>query len=213
MTSPGSFISFEGGDGAGKSTQIKLLSAELKNAGHEVVVTREPGGTDGAEAIRELIVKGETDRWSPLTESLLMYAARSDHLEKVIKPAIARGAVVISDRFADSSMAYQGLAGSIGVDRIEALYSLVVGEHGPKLTIILDAPAEEGLGRATSDDGETRFEEKGTAFQRSVREAFLSIAKSAPDRCVVIDARDPIDLVAKQVMAAIGQRLPHLVGQ
>ena len=213
MTEPGSFISFEGGDGAGKSTQIKLLAAELTKARHEVFLTREPGGTEGAEAIRELIVKGATDRWSPLTEALLMYAARADHLEKVIKPAVARGAVVISDRFSDSSMAYQGLAGHVGAAHIDVLNNLVVGTHGPNLTIILDTPAEEGLRRATADDGETRFEDKGAAFQRSVREAFLTIASKAPDRCVVIDAREPIDVVAKQVMVAVGQRLPHLIGQ
>ncbi len=213
MIGPGSFISFEGGDGAGKSTQIKLLATALTRAGHEVVVTREPGGTEGAEAIRDLLVKGATDRWSPLTESLLMFAARADHLEKVIKPAVARGAIVISDRFADSSMAYQGLAGSVGADRIETLYDLVVREHGPILTLILDTPAEEGLRRATADDGETRFEEKGAAFQYSVREAFLTIASSAPKRCVVIDARAPIDAVAEQVMKAVEQRLPHLFGR
>lgn len=213
MIGPGSFISFEGGDGAGKSTQIKLLATALTIAGHEVVVTREPGGTDGAEAIRDLLVKGATDRWSPLTESLLMFAARADHLEKVIKPAVARGAIVISDRFADSSMAYQGLAGSVGANRIETLYDLVVREHGPILTLILDTPAEEGLRRATADDGETRFEEKGAAFQHSVREAFLTIASSAPKRCVVIDARAPIDAVAEQVMKAVEQRLPHLFGR
>ncbi len=210
MTGPGSFISFEGGDGAGKSTQIKLLAEHLRNAGHSVVITREPGGTDGAEAIRSLIVKGATDRWSPLSESLLMYAARADHLEKVILPAVARGEVVISDRFSDSTMAYQGLAGSLGREPIEKLHNLVVGDHGPNLTIILDAPAEEGLRRATADDGETRFEDKGTAFQQSVRDAFLTIAQNAPERCVVIDARDPIDVVAKKVLGAVEQRLPHL---
>ena len=213
MTNRGVFISFEGGDGAGKSTQIKLLAAQLNDAGREVVVTREPGGSEGAEAIRALIVKGDKDRWSPMSEALLMYAARADHLEKVIQPAIARGAVVISDRFADSTMAYQGLAGDFGRERVEALYDLVVGDHGPHLTIILDAPAEEGLRRATADDGETRFEEKGAQFQHQVRDAFLTIAREEPDRCVVIDARNSIETVAEAVLSAVKSRLPALLGK
>jgi len=210
MTDRGAFISFEGGDGAGKSTQINLLAERLRNAGCDVVVTREPGGSEGAEAIRALLVKGDADRWSPVTEALLMYAARGDHLEKVILPALARGAVVITDRFADSTMAYQGIAGDLGREKIEALYNLVVGDNGPDLTIILDAPAEEGLRRASSDEGETRFEEKGDAYQRSVRDAFLEIARSDPDRCAVIDARDPIETVAANVIAAVKARFPCL---
>lgn len=211
MGERGAFISFEGGDGAGKSTQINLLADRLREAGCDVVVTREPGGSDGAEAIRALLVKGDADRWSPVTEALLMYAARADHLEKVILPALARGAVVITDRFADSTMAYQGIAGDLGREKVEALYSLVVGENGPDLTILLDTPAEEGLRRASRDEGETRFEDKGGAYQQSVRDAFLQIARNDPDRCAVIDARDPIETVAANVIAAVKAHLPGLV--
>lgn len=211
MGERGAFISFEGGDGAGKSTQINLLADRLREAGCDVVVTREPGGSDGAEAIRALLVKGDADRWSPVTEALLMYAARADHLEKVILPALACGAVVITDRFADSTMAYQGIAGDLGREKVEALYSLVVGENGPDLTILLDTPAEVGLRRASSDEGETRFEDKGGAYQQSVRDAFLQIARNDPDRCAVIDARDPIETVAANVIAAVKAHLPGLV--
>lgn len=211
MTDRGAFISFEGGDGAGKSTQINLLAERLRSAGCDVVVTREPGGSKGAEAIRALLVKGDADRWSPDTEALLMYAARADHLEKVILPALKRGAVVITDRFADSTMAYQGIAGDLGREKVKALYNLVVGKNGPDLTIILDAPAEEGLRRASSDDGETRFEEKGGVYQQSVRDAFLEIARDEPERCVVINAVDPIETVAANVTAAVKARFPSLI--
>ena len=211
MTDRGAFISFEGGDGAGKATQINLLAERLRNAGCDVVVTREPGGSEGAEAIRALLVKGEVDRWSPITEALLMYAARRDHLETVILPALARGATVITDRFADSTMAYQGIAGGLGREKVETLYNLVVADNGPDLTIILDAPAEEGLRRASSDEGETRFEEKGGAYQRSVRDAFLEIARNDPDRCAVINARDPIETVTANVKAAVMARFPGLI--
>ncbi len=207
----GVFISFEGGDGAGKSTQMKILSERLRAAGREVVQTREPGGSDGGEAIRELIVKGAKDRWSPLTEALLMYASRRDHLERTILPALASGAVVITDRFADSSMAYQGVAGGAGVETMNALHALVVGEHDPVLTIILDAPAEEGLRRADVTKGETRFEEKGAEFQRKVRQAYLDIAKAAPERCVVVDARGSVEAVATRIAEVVRQRLPAVL--
>jgi dTMP kinase len=207
----GVFISFEGGDGTGKSTQIKILSERLRTAGREVFETREPGGSDGGEAIRALIVKGAKDRWSPLTEALLMYAARSDHLERTILPALERGAVVISDRFADSSMAYQGVAGGAGVEELTALHALVVGARDPDLTIILDAPAEDGLRRADASKGETRFEDKGAEFQRKVRQAYLDIAKAAPERCVVVDARGSVETVAGHITEAVKQRLPAVL--
>ncbi len=206
----GVFISFEGGDGVGKSTQIEKLASVLCAAGRDVVVTREPGGSTGAEAIRTLLVTGDKDRWSPETEALLMFAARRDHLEKTILPALERGAVVITDRFADSSMAYQGHAGGLGAQAVDALYDFVVGDNGPDLTIILDAPAKQALARASSDRAETRFEEKGGAFQERVRQAFLDIAKEAPARCVVIDSRAPVDDVAAQVESAVRGRFPDL---
>lgn len=136
----GFFISFEGGEGAGKSTQIRRLADRLKAAGHDVIVTREPGGSPGAEAIRELLVNGAADRWSPVTESLLMYAARRDHIERVIRPGLARGAVVLCDRFADSTRAYQGAGGDAPASLIAALEEHVLGGTVPVLTLILDLP-------------------------------------------------------------------------
>ncbi|GJL96175.1 MAG: thymidylate kinase [Hyphococcus sp.] len=207
----GVFISVEGGDGAGKSTQIKRLSETLLACGRDVIVTREPGGSEGAEAIRELLVKGDKDRWSPLSEALLMYAARRDHLEKTILPVLKRGGVVITDRFADSTMAYQGLAGELGVKNVEALHELVVGDCNPDLTLILDTSAAAGLKRADASTGETRFEEKGVAYQEKVRDAFLTIAKAAPERCAVIDATGTIDEVAASIEAVIQERIPGLI--
>ena len=206
------FISFEGGDGAGKSTQIKRLAETLRAHGHEVVVTREPGGSPGAEAIRKLLLEGAADKWSPLTEALLMYASRADHLERTIEPALQRGAVVITDRFADSTMAYQGLAGALGEDAVLALQELVVGNRGPALTLILDLPVQEGLKRSGAAGGaEQRFESKGAAYQERVRAAFLEIARREPDRCAVIDASGDAEAVAKRVAEAVKQRLPSLL--
>lgn len=203
----GPFISFEGGDGVGKSTQISRLAARLRENGQEVVTTREPGGSPGAEAIRALLVSGPSDRWSPMAEALLMFAARADHLEKTVNPARARGAAVLSDRFADSSMAYQGIAGALGEDQVAALHRLVVGEDGPDLTIILDAPIEIGLGRAGARGGNNRFEAKGQAYQEKVRQAFLEIAAREPGRCVVIDAARDADAIEADIVRAVQQRL------
>ena len=203
----GPFVSFEGGDGVGKTTQIARLAARLKKAGHEVVLTREPGGAPGAEAIRKLLVAGAAERWSPMAEALLMFAARADHLEKTINPARARGAVVLTDRFADSSMAYQGIAGALGEDKIAALYKLVVGADGPDLTIILDAPIMIGLERAGARGGDNRFEAKGAAYQEEVRRAFLAIAGKERRRCIVIDATRPVDEIENAVAAAVKERL------
>lgn len=207
-TSRGIFISFEGGDGAGKSTQIRLLAERLQSNGRKVVVTREPGGSAGAEEIRKLLVEGDKDRWSPMTEALLMVAARRDHLEKVILPALVRGDVVITDRFSDSTMAYQGIAGALGRDAAASLHRLAVGDNDPDLSIILDLPVEEGLARAGGREGaETRFESKGQDFQQKVRDAFLEIAKNNPHRCVVIDAADDIADTAAAVWHAVEMRL------
>lgn len=203
----GPFITFEGGDGVGKSTHIHLLGERLKKAGGDVVTTREPGGSPGAEAIRELLVKGSVDRWSPTAEALLMFAARADHLEHTINPARARGAVVLCDRFADSTMAYQGLAGALGTEAVVALSRLVVGEDGPDLTFILDAPEGVGLARAAGRGGDSRFEAKGADYQRQVLEAFLEIAKADPKRCAVIDASRALDEVAAEIAAIVKKRL------
>lgn len=199
---PGLFISFEGGDGSGKSTQIKRLAAAFTAAGRDVVVTREPGGSPGAEIIRKLFVEGDAERWSSLTEALLVYASRADHLERTILPALKRGAVVITDRFADSTMAYQGIAGALGEETVNKLHDIVVGDHDPDLTIILDLPVADGLHRAGDRGGEERFESKGVAYQEKVRAAFLDIAKRASERCVVIDASGDAEAVFQRVADA-----------
>jgi dTMP kinase len=210
-SSSGVFISFEGGDGAGKSTQIRLLAEALRVAGREVVITREPGGSPGAEAIRKLMLEGAADRWSPLTEALMMYAARADHLERTIEPALNRGAVVITDRFADSTMAYQGLAGALGEKAVASLHDLVVASREPSLTIILDLPVSEGLKRASASGVEQRFESKGAAYHEKVRQAFLEIARRAPQRCAVVSAEGSADAVAARVRTAVSARLPGLL--
>ena len=209
-TPKGVFISFEGGDGTGKSTQINRLAEKLCSVGRNVVTTREPGGSPGADAIRALLLEGDPGRWSSLTEALLMYASRADHLERTIIPALANGAVVISDRFADSTMAYQGLAGSLGENTVKTLHDIVVGNRDPDLTIILDLPVEHGLKRAVTRGGEQRFESKGARYQEDVRQAFLEIARRDPKRCTLVDARDDVDAVAERVFAAVRSRFPDI---
>lgn len=203
----GFFISFEGGEGAGKSTQIRRLADRLAAAGHDVVVTREPGGSPGAEAIRELLVNGAADRWSPVTETLLMYAARRDHVERVIRPALSRGAIVLCDRFADSTRAYQGAGGDAPTSLIASLEDHVLGGTVPDLTLILDLPAEIGLQRAEVRGGAARFESKGLAFHERLRAGYLEIARREPERCVVIEANADIDAVTAAIGDAVGQRL------
>ena len=204
----GCFITFEGGEGAGKSTQIRRLAERLRAEARDVVLTREPGGSPGAESIRELLLNGAVDRWSPLTEALLMNAARRDHIERVIAPALARGAVVLCDRFADSTRAYQGAGGAVDLNVIAQLEAAVVGEMRPDLTLIFDLPVAEGLRRALSrNGGEERFEAKGEAFHERLRVAYLDIARSEPDRCVVIDAAASLDAVEAAIAVAVAPRL------
>ncbi len=204
----GRFITFEGGEGAGKSTQVRRLAERLSGAAPELVVTREPGGSTGAEAIRDLLVRGAVDRWSPTTETLLMYAARRDHIERVITPALDRGVWVLCDRFADSTRAYQGAAGGAPASLIAALEQDVLAGLAPDLTLVLDLPAEAGLARVTArGQGETRFEDKGPAFHQRLREAFLRIAAAEPARCAVIDAAPGPDDVARAIFAAVHDRL------
>jgi dTMP kinase len=205
----GYFITFEGGEGAGKSTQVRILAERLKGAGAEVVATREPGGSPGAEAIRALLVTGDPDRWSAVSETLLMYAARRDHIERTIRPALERGAWVISDRFADSSRAYQGAGGGVSPDFLAAMETHVLEQTRPDLTLVLDLPVEQGLQRAGHRGGpEARFEAKGLAFHQRLRDAFLAIAQAEPARCVVIDALAPRDAVSEAIWAAVSARLP-----
>jgi dTMP kinase len=205
----GRFITFEGGEGAGKSTQVRILAERLRGAGHEVVATREPGGSPGAEAIRDLLVNGDPDRWSAISETLLMYAARRDHIERTVGPALERGAWVISDRFADSTRAYQGAGGHAPPGLVAALETFVLEDTRPDLTLILDLPVDIGLARAgLRGGGEARFEAKGEAFHQRLRQAFLDIARAEPNRCGVIDAAQAPDVVSDAIWSAVAARLP-----
>lgn len=206
--SRGRFITFEGGEGTGKSTQIRRLAERLSAAGREIATTREPGGSPGAESVRRLLVEGAADRWSPLSEALLLNAARADHLETLIRPALARGAWVLSDRFADSTRAYQGAAGGLEPAFLRVLEAAVVGDTRPDLTLVLDAPAALGLERAAARaGGEARFESKGVAFHERLRAGYRDIAAAEPDRCIVIDAAASPDAVALAVWTVVERRL------
>ena len=205
----GRFITFEGGEGTGKSTQVARLVERLRGLEIDVVQTREPGGSPGAEGIRNLVLNGEVERWSPRTETLLMFAARSDHLERTIRPALEAGRWVVCDRFADSSRAYQGAGGGAPVEFIEMLDAAIVGADQPDLTLVFDLPVEVGLERAFGRGlFETRFESKGLAFHERLRRGFLDIAAAHPARCRVIDADGSEDEVAARVWAVIEARLP-----
>lgn len=204
----GRFITLEGGEGAGKSTQQSRLVARLSELGHEVVATREPGGSEGGEAIRDLLVNGAPERWSAVTEVLLMNAARRDHLERRIRPALERGAFVVCDRFADSTRAYQGAGGEADMELIREIEHFVVEDAKPDLTLILDLPVEDGLRRAAHrGGGEARFESKGLAFHQRLRAKFLEIAEAEPERCAVVDATRVQDDVAEAIWAVARERL------
>ncbi|MDO8884596.1 dTMP kinase [Pseudotabrizicola sp.] len=197
----GLFISFEGIDGSGKSTQARLLADTLRRAGHGVTLTREPGGSAGAEEIRRLVLEGATDRWSPETEILLFTAARRDHLEKTIRPALLRGDVVITDRFADSTRIFQGITRGDLTATVDTLHDLMIGVE-PDLTLLVDLDPAEGLARATARAGsEMRFEDMGLAFQTRARAGFLALATRF-DRFRVIDGARMPDVVAADVLAA-----------
>lgn len=203
----GAFLSFEGIDGSGKSTQIRLLAKALQALGHTVLTTREPGGSPGAEEIRRLVLEGEPDRWSPETELLLFTAARRDHLEKTIRPAVARGDVVLTDRFADSTRMYQGLTRGNLRAEVDTLHALMIGVE-PDLTFLIDIPPEAGLARATARAGsEMRFEDMGLAVQTRARDGFLALAATAPGRFRVIDGNRAPEAVGADVLAAA---LAHL---
>lgn len=214
MAQKGRFITLEGGEGSGKSTQAVRLADALSAAGHDVVRTREPGGADGAEAIRKLLVSGATGRWDPITEALLHYAARREHLTATVWPALDRGAWVVCDRFADSTEAYQGAGLGIELDVLSGLYRSVVGDFKPDLTLILDLPVDVGLKRATArlapDAGqahaEDRYERMDKAFHEKLRQGFLAIAKREPERCTVIDAAQPADAVQADIWACVRER-------
>ena len=204
----GKFITLEGGEGVGKSTQIRRLIVRLSAQGKEVVATREPGGSPGAESIRDLVLRGAEERWSPMTETLLMYASRRDHIERVITPALAEGKWVVCDRYADSTRAYQGAAGGVEPAFIAALEDHVLGDVRPDLTLIFDLDPKIGLARAADRAGaEMRFESKGEAFHIRLRQAFLDIAALEPQRCAVIAAQGSLEAVEALVWSAVQDRL------
>jgi dTMP kinase len=204
----GRFITLEGGEGAGKSTQIARLRAWLESRGHRVTTTREPGGSPGAEMIRKLLVEGPTERWDGATEALLHFAARREHLRSTVWPALERGDWVVSDRFADSTLAYQGFGHGIDRRVFDELYDVAVGAFRPDLTIILDLPIEIGLRRAAERRGsETRYENLPQDFHARVRTGFLEIAKREPKRCIVIDATGSVDAIAQAIAGTVKERL------
>jgi dTMP kinase len=210
MAERGRLITFEGGEGAGKTTQIGHLARALRAAGLDPLTTREPGGTEGAEAIRQLLLAGAVDRWTPLGEALLHMAARQDHLARLVAPALAAGRWVLCDRFADSTRVYQGIAGGLGLERVDRLHREAFGEWRPDLTLVLDLPVEVGLARRRAARGGNRYERRDTGFHEQVREGFLRIAAAEPGRCVVIDAAAAEAEVAHAIQAVVAARLGAL---
>ncbi len=202
----GIFITFEGGEGAGKSTQIARLAESLRDMGHEVVLTREPGGSPGAEALRHVILSGAAEPLGPAMEAILFAAARTDHIEQVIRPAVARGAIVLCDRFVDSSRVYQGITGNLELAFMQALEKVTVAGMMPDLTIILDIDPEEGMKRAAKRRGSQsadRYEKEALDIHRRRRDAFLDIARAEPGRCVVVDAARAPARVAASIVKAV----------
>ncbi|KQM34816.1 MULTISPECIES: dTMP kinase [Rhizobium/Agrobacterium group] len=217
MPQKGLFISFEGGEGAGKSTQIRILAETLRSRGLEVVVTREPGGSPGAEAIRHVLLSGAAEAFGVRMEAMLFAAARNDHVEEVIRPALESGAVVLCDRFLDSSRVYQGTTGNLETDFIETLQRIAVDGTMPDLTLIFDIPAVDGLARARkrADDGATpdRFEKEELETHEKRREAYLDIALNEPRRCRIVDAKQPQERVTEDVLSMVEpllERFDHL---
>lgn len=204
----GRFITFEGGEGAGKSTQAALLAAALRGHGIEAVETREPGGTEGAEAIRALIVEGEPDRWTPVTELLLVNAARADHVARLIRPALGRGAWVVCDRFVDSTFAYQGAGKGVARDVLIEQHRLATGSLWPDLTLMLDLPVELGEKRATRRGSLDRFERTGDGFHARVAAAFRGFAANEPERVRLIDASQAVTKVAELIWAEVAPLVP-----
>lgn len=212
MNRCGFFITLEGGEGAGKSTQIRLLSDSLRKEGREVVLTREPGGTPEAEKIRDLLVRRDGGQWTPMAEILLFFAARNMHVETLIKPALAAGKIVICDRFTDSTRAYQSYGHGIDPDLIESFVQLTLGGFEPDLTFILDLDAKTGLARAGrrlsgEGSGEDRFEQLDTSFHERLRRGYLEIAERYAGRCVVVNAERAIGGIAEEIAKITFQRL------
>jgi dTMP kinase len=207
----GKFITFEGGEGSGKSTQIHYLFEAIMKVGQFVITTREPGGAPSAEQIRALLVTGDTDRWQPMTEALLNYAARIEHVSQTVEPALNAGTWVLSDRFADSTIAYQGYGHGINLQKLADLHQIVLGDFKPDLTIILDLSVKDGLRRAINrDDSEDRYERMGLDFHNRLRDGFLEIANAETDRCVIIDATKSINVVRQSILFAMYSKFPEL---
>ena len=208
MTERGRFITLEGGEGVGKSTQLKRLAAELRARGLEVVETREPGGSEGAEKIRELLLTGAEDRWSAEAEALLFAAARTDHVDKVIRPAILAGKWVLSDRFIDSSLAYQGGAGGLGIDAVRAINAFGIKDWFPDRTLVL-ALAEGGArARARDDQGSDRIGGRPDTYHQKVDLAFRELAAREPERVRIVDASGSVEEVADRLLHVIADLLP-----
>ena len=203
----GRFISLEGGEGTGKSTQLRRLAAALETKGIKTLATREPGGSPGAEEIRKLMVEGEPSRWDAITETLLAYAARADHVRCTIGPALLAGTWVISDRFSDSTFAYQGAGRGLDRETIRRIDSVVLDDFQPDLTLVLDLDVKLGLARALArGTAENRFEKFGSDFHEKLRQSFLDIARRNPERCRVIDAGGTEDQVSDAIWTAVSRR-------
>lgn len=205
---PGKFITLEGGDGSGKSTQSRLLAEFLQEKEIDTLLTREPGGAPGADEIRELILTGEPDRWDAIGETLLFYASRRNHLRLTIWPALDEGRWVISDRFADSTMAYQGYGNQLGEEAVQKIHDFAVGDFKPDLTFIFSLPVEEGLQRTMGrTHNEDRFEKMDLAFHERLRDGFQNIARQNPDRCVLIDATRSVEDIQQELRDILTTRL------
>jgi len=208
VSARGKFISLEGGEGVGKSTQVKALHGELERRGIDCLVTREPGGSEGAEAIRELLLSGGEGRWGPEAEALLFAAARADHVATVIAPALDRGQWVLSDRFVDSSLAYQGAAGGLGIETVRRINEFAVGDCFPDRTLVLDLPEGNERARARDSDGTDRIGGRPDAYHHRVSLGFRLVAAEEPERVRLIDASGPQDQVTRRLLDAIADLLP-----
>ena len=204
---PGLFITFEGGEGGGKTTQSALLRKALEQEGFPVIHTREPGGTEGAEQIRNLLVQGDAVTWEKMTELFLHFAARIEHVEKLLRPALAAGNIVICDRFVDSTLSYQGYGHELGAEIIQMMHSIAIGNFQPDVTFILDISPEKGVERANSRGGtDNRYEQMGKAFHARVRQGFQEIARNNPGRCILLNAANPIETIHNAILQEVISR-------